>query len=249
MDFTADNCRSRIARQTLTTAPQLMKPIILFGTGKIAEVLLYFFTHHSDRRVVACTADRDYMPGAEWHGLPVIPFDEIAHSHPPETHDMFVALGYQDMNTLREERCAQARRLGYTLVSYVHPDSGLPSDCAHGDNCFIMNQVHIHPCVRLGDNVFVWSGAMIGHHSTIGDNCWLTSSSKISGAVAVGKNCFFAVNSTLGNSIKVGAECFFGANSLTTKSAEGGQVFVVESTKPQRLTSRQFLRISRFSDL
>ncbi len=226
-----------------------MKPIVLFGSGKIAEVLLYFFTHHSDRQVVACSVDRDYLPGSEWQGLPVIPFDKITRSHPPETHDMFVALGYQDMNVLRAEKCATVRQLGYTLASYIHPDSGLPGDCVHGDNCFIMNQTHIHPRVKLGNNVFVWSGAMIGHHSSIGDNCWLTSCANISGGVEVGNNCFFAVNSTIGNSVRIGANCFIGANALVTKCAGEGQVFIEERTKPQRLNSQQFLRMSRFSDI
>ena len=43
-----------------------MKPLVIFGTGKIAEVLLYFFRNHSDREVVACTVDKQYMPGEEW---------------------------------------------------------------------------------------------------------------------------------------------------------------------------------------
>jgi sugar O-acyltransferase (sialic acid O-acetyltransferase NeuD family) len=226
-----------------------MKPIVLFGTGKIAEVVLYFLKYHSDRQVVACTVDQDFMPGPSWQGVPVVPSDEIARSHPPQTHDMFVALGYQDMNALRAEKCAQARQLGYTLISYVHPNSGLPEDCLHGDNCFILNQVHIHPRVQLGNNVFVWSGAMIGHHSNIGNNCWLTSCANIAGVVSVGDNCFFAINSTIGNGVTMGRDCFVGANALVTAKAQDGQVFLAESTKPFRLNSAQFLRMSRFAEL
>jgi sugar O-acyltransferase (sialic acid O-acetyltransferase NeuD family) len=226
-----------------------MKPIIIFGTGKIAEVILYFLRQDSSCEVVACCVDRDYLQDTYWQGLPTVAFDEIIHSHPPETHDMLVALGYQDMNTLRASRCDEARQLGYTLVSYVHPDAGLPTDTIYGDNCFIMNQVLIHPRVTLGNNVFVWSGAMIGHHSSIGSNCWLTSCTNISGGVAVGENCFFAVNSTVGNSVRIGANCFIGANALVTKCTEEGQVFLVESTKAFRLNSQQFLRMSRFADM
>ena len=104
-----------------------MKQIVLFGTGKIAEVLLYFFRHHSDREVVACTADRDYLPAGNWQDLPTVPFEDVQQSYPPDRYAMFVALGYQEMNDLRTEKCAEARQLGYTLVSYVHPDSGLPT--------------------------------------------------------------------------------------------------------------------------
>ena len=226
-----------------------MKPIILFGTGKIAEVVLHFLRQSQDRTVSACTVDRAFVPGPEWLGLPVIPFDDIAQSHPPAEYDMFVVLGYQDMNALRAAKCAEARTLGYTLISYVHPQSGLPADCVHGDNCFIMNHTMIHPCVKLGNNVFVWSGAMIGHHSVIGDNCWLTSCTNISGVVTVGENSFFAVNSTIGNGVADGKSCIIGANALVTQCTGDDQVFITESTKPFRLTSRQFMRMSRFSDL
>jgi UDP-3-O-[3-hydroxymyristoyl] glucosamine N-acyltransferase len=112
-----------------------------------------------------------------------------------------------------------------------------------------MNNVSIHPRVRLGNDVFVWSGAMIGHHSTIGDHCWLTSCANISGVVTVGRSCFFAVNATVAHNVVIGDECFIGANALVTKCAEDGQVFLAESTKPFRLNSHQFLRMSKFADL
>lgn len=226
-----------------------MKQIVLFGTGKIAEVLLYFLRNESDYEVVACTVHRTFLPGDTWQSLPVVAFDEVERLYPPATHAMFVALGYQELNALRARTCAEAKEKGYALVSYVHPQSGLPADCEYGENCFIMNNVLIHPRVRLGNNVFVWSGAMIGHHSTIGDHCWLTSCANISGVVTVGKSCFFAVNATVGHNVVMGDECFVGANALVTKCAENRQVFLFESTKPFRLDSHQFLRMSKFADL
>jgi sugar O-acyltransferase (sialic acid O-acetyltransferase NeuD family) len=185
----------------------------------------------------------------EWNGLPVVAFEDLVQIYPPETHDLFVALGYQDMNGLREAKCHQSRELGYTLPSLIHPQSGLPTDCVYGDNCFVMNQVHVHPRVRFGDNVFVWSGAMVGHHSTIGDNCWLTSNVSVSGVVSMGKNCFLAVNATVGHSVEIADHCFIGANALVVKSTKPHEVYVVESTKAFRLNSQQFLRMSSFSHL
>jgi sugar O-acyltransferase (sialic acid O-acetyltransferase NeuD family) len=226
-----------------------MKQIVLFGTGKIAEVLLYCFRHHSDCEVVACTANRSFLSGGTWQGLPAIAFEEVEQRYPPEQYGMFIAVGYHELNALRARKYAEAKAKGYTLVSYVHPESGLPRDCEHGDNCFIMNNVMIHPRVRLGNDVFVWSGAMIGHHSTIGDHCWLTSCANISGVVTVGRSCFFAVNATVGHNVVIGDECFFGANALVTKCTENRQVFLAESTKPFRLDSHQFLRMSKFAEL
>lgn len=224
------------------------KPLVIFGTGKIAEVVLYLFGNCSDRTIVACTTDREYLPGNSWNGLPAFPFEQIEETHPPRDFDMFIALGYQDMNRLRAEKYDLAKSMGYKLPSYIDPASSMPGDCEYGENCFIMNNVHIHPCVRLGNNVFVWSGALIGHHSTVGDNCWLTSCSNISGGVRVGKNCFLAVNSTVGNSVELGDNCFVGANALITKCTKSDEVYLQESNKPYRLNSQQFLRITQFAD-
>jgi hypothetical protein len=47
----------------------------------------------------------------------------------------------------------------------------------------------------------------------------------------------------------VGNHCFIGINAVVTQPTDDEQVFVVESTKPFRLNSRQFLRMSRFPDL
>src|SRR5438270_1215597 len=226
-----------------------MKEIVLYGAGKIAEVLLYFFHHHSPYRVAASTIDRPYVAAETWNDLPVVPFDEVERRYPPTKFPMFVALGYQELNALRARKCAEAKAKGYTLLSFVHPHSGMPEDCEYGENCFIMSQVLIHPCVRLGNNVFIWSGAMVGHHSQIGDHCWLTSCTNISGAVTVGKSCFFAVNSTVAHNVIVADECFIGANALVTRCTEDRQLFLAENTKPFRLTSHQFLRMSKFADL
>ena len=226
-----------------------MKPLVLFGAGKIAEVLLYYFRNHSDRDVVACTTDRKYLPEGSWNGLPTIPFENLTKTHPPEQFDLFVALGYHDLNLLRAKKCDEARALGYTLPSYIHPESGLPKDCEYGDNCFIMNNVLIHPHVRMGNNVFAWSGAMIGHHSSIGDNCWLTSGCNIAGVVTLGENCFLGINSTITNSVRVGKDCLIGANALVSKCTKDGEVYLTASTMPFRLNIQQFLRISKFTCL
>jgi sugar O-acyltransferase (sialic acid O-acetyltransferase NeuD family) len=226
-----------------------MKPIILFGAGRIAEVLLYFFRNHSDREVVACTTDESYLPTDSWNGLPTVSFETLRKTHPPEQYDLFVALGYQDLNRLRARKCDEGREMGYTLPSYIHPESGLPKDCEYGDNCFVMNNVMIHPRVRIGNNVFIWSGAMVGHHSSVGENCWLTSCCNISGLASLGNNSFMAVNSTIAHSVQVGGNCFIGANALVTQCTEDNQVYLSERSKPYRLTSQQFLRMSRFSDM
>lgn len=226
-----------------------MKPLIIFGIGKIAEVVHYVATLECEYEVVGFCVDAQYCSVTEFLGKPVVDFAIVQTKYQPQFYDMFIAVGYHDMNELRQEKCKEAIDKGYTLVSIISPLSNLPKNTTIGQNCFIMNPCIIHPCVTLGNNVFVWSGALIGHHSIIGDNCWLTSNSNVGGNVVLGTNNFLALNTTISNSIIIGNSCFLGANTLITKNLNSESVLIVESSKPIKLNSKQFLKISRFSSL
>lgn len=226
-----------------------MKDLIIFGNGKIADVVFYYAKNECNYNVIAFTVDKEFINDRPFHNLPVLPFSKIEQQYSPDSYSMFVAIGYHDMNRLREQKYKAAKAMGYEIVSIISPKANLPKTVKVGKNCFIMPPAIIHPEVEIGDNTFVWSGTMIGHHSRIGENCWLTSTANISGVVQVGNNCFFAVNSTVGHGISIGDECFIGANALVTKSLESKKVVIVESSKIFRLNSEQFLRFSKFSDL
>lgn len=225
------------------------KGIVIFGVGKIADVIQYYMREESGMPVSAFTVDRAFITDTTFNGLPVVPFEDLTESYPPENFSMFVALGYHNLNSLREQKVNEAAEKGYEIVSYIHPSSGVPKDLVYGRNCFIMNNVCIHPRVALGDNVFIWSGAVIGHHSVIGNHAWITSAVNISGNVLIGDNCFFAINSTVGHSVTIGNEVFIGANTLVIKNVEDGKVIIKESDRPIKLNSKQFLKMSSFSSL
>lgn len=225
------------------------KGLIIFGIGKIAEVVHYYAKHECGYNVVAFCVDEEFKTVETFEGLPVTSFASVQQQYPADRFCMFVAVGYHDLNRLRETKCNESRSKGYQLVSIISPNANLPSNVITGWNCFIMPPAIVHPCVQIGNNVFIWSGAMVGHHSVIEDNCWLTSSCNVSGNVRLGANTFLAVNATVGHSVLIGKNCFLGANSLCTKNVEDERVVIAESSKPIRLTSTQFLRISSFSNL
>lgn len=226
-----------------------MDKIIIFGTGKIADVLFYFLKNESEFEPIAFTADKEFIKEEKFNDLPIVPFQEIEKHYSPGEYKMFVAIGYHDLNALRAKKVDEVKKKGYKLASYIHPQSGVSKDLTTGENCFIMNNVLIHPRVELGDNNFIWSGTIIGHHSNIGNNNWFTSGANIAGNVTIGDNNFFAINATVGHSVKIGKLCFLGSNALVTKNLKDESVVIEQSTKLFRLNSKQFLRMSKFSNL
>lgn len=227
----------------------MSKEIVIFGVGKIADVIQFYMREESGLPVKAFTVDRAYITAPEFNGLPVVAFEDIEQNYPPDKYSVFVALGYHNLNALREQKIKEVEAKGYEIISYIHPDSSAPKDLVHGKNCFIMNNVCIHPRVVLGDDVFVWSGAMIGHHSVVGNHVWFTSAANISGNVKIGNNCFFSVNCAIGHSVSIGNEVFIGASTLVIKNVEDGKVIIKESDKPIKLNSKQFLKFSSFSSI
>src|SRR6267143_957085 len=96
-----------------------MKDLVIFGMGQIADVIHYYFTEEAGRRVVAFTVDSAYRTTEEHLGLPVVPFEELTASCPPDTHELFVAMSFRQVNKAREAKVREAETKGYTLASHV----------------------------------------------------------------------------------------------------------------------------------
>ncbi len=203
----------------------MKKNLIIFGTGDIAELALFYFERGGEYAVRAFAVDPEYIREASFNKLPVIPTSDLSKRYPPEQADMFVALGYSKVNQIRREKYNLAKDMGYTLATYVSKRATILNGGFTGDNCFVLEDNTIQPFVRIGNNVTLWSGNHIGHHSIIMDHAYLASHIVISGRVVVGEQCFIGVNATLRDNIKVGDRCVIGAGALLLADAEADGVY------------------------
>jgi sugar O-acyltransferase (sialic acid O-acetyltransferase NeuD family) len=225
----------------------MAKDIIIFGAGVNADIVQFYMREVSRWPVKAFTVNEKFIKEDTFNRLPLVPFENIENTYPPDKYCMFVIAGYHDLLAINANKILEVEAKGYDVISYTHPDA--PKDLKHGKNCFVMQGACIHPRVTLGNNVFVWSGAIIGHHSTVGSNNWFASGAGISGNVTIGDNCFFSVNCTVGHRVEIGNEVFVGANTLIIKNVPDGSVIIKESDKPIKLNSKQFLKMSKFNSL
>ena len=225
----------------------MTRSLIVFGAGRIAEVVSSYLDTDPSVSIAAFTTDAEYVTADTFQNRPLVAFEELADRFAPGDHEMVVALGYQSMNDLRAAKAEAAEAAGYTLATYVHPGVDLTAEIEIGRGSFITAGALIQPRVSIGANVFIFSGALVGHHATVGDNCWLTSHASILGLCTVGANCFLAANATIANGCTVGDRAFLGANSLVTKDLDAGSVVVSGPSEVLRVNSDQFLRMSRFN--
>jgi len=222
-----------------------MAKIVIFGAGKIADEAYFYLTNDSSHEVVAFTTDGEYLTDKQKLGLPVVPFEEIQSLYPPDTFQMFVAVGYQDLNRFRARKYYEAKAKGYQLISYVSSRASNFGNVEVGDNCFILEFAVVQPEAKIGNNVFIWSSNHIGHHASVGDHCYIAGNVVISGSTKIEPYCFIGVSAVLGHEITVGTESFIGAGTLITKNVQPRSVYITADTPKYRLDSATFLLLTK----
>jgi len=205
--------------------------LVIFGKESTARIAHYYFSRQSDYEVCAFTVDRRYVTQETLFGLPIVPFEQVTEAFPPDTHRMFVAVGYATMNKVREEKYFAAKRLGYELASFVSPLCSFLTDNPVGDNCLIMEDNTIQPFVRIGNDVIMWSGNHVGHDVVIEDHCFITSHVVISGFTRIGHHSFLGVNATLRDAITIAPETLVGAGAVIMKDTVEKGVYLPERAK------------------
>ncbi len=207
-----------------------IKKLVVFGTGDIAQLAKYYFDIDSDYEVVAFTVDKQYCTQDTFENLPLIPFDEIANHFDPENFEMFIALSYAQMNTLRQAKYLEAKKMNYKIASYISSKCSYLSQFPAGENAFILEDNTIQPYVTIADNVTLWSGNHIGHHSIIKSHNFVSSHVVISGHCIIESNCFLGVNATIGHQVTIAKGTLLGAGSVVTKDTDEDAIYVPSKT-------------------
>ena len=221
----------------------MRKPLVIFGSGDIAQLAHYYFSTDSNYEVVAFTVDANYIKESEFCGLPVVAFEDVAKNYPPDSYDFFIALSYSKLNAVRKEKFLAAKEMGYKLVSFISSRATVLNEGRIGENCFIFEDNTIQPFVTIGNNVTLWSGNHIGHHSVIHDHTFIASHVVISGGVEIGEQCFVGVNATLRDHIKIGDRCVVGAGALLLADAAPEGVYIGTATERSKVPSTRLRSI------
>jgi len=222
-----------------------MKKLIIFGIGKIADVVFTYIKADTEREIAAFTVDGAYVREDSWHGRPVVPFEEVEMRFSPATHDLFVAVGYQDLNRFRAAKCQAALDKGYTLARYCHSRASNPGSATIGPNTLVLENAVIQPGARVGWNTFIWSGNHIGHHATVGDHCYFSGQCIVGGSTVIESYCYIGVNATVGHELTIGEGSFIGAGARITKNVAAGGVYIEPDTSRFRLDAEHFMRLTK----
>src|SRR5579859_6558276 len=93
--------------------------LVIFGIGDYGRVASALLAQDSPYRVKAFTVHGQYLDRKELLGHPVVPFEDLIETHPPDSYSMLVAVGYSKMNSRRTEVYNRSKELGYRFIRYV----------------------------------------------------------------------------------------------------------------------------------
>lgn len=195
------------------------KPLVIFGTGPFSELMLHYFREDTGAEVAALTVDRDYIGTGQFHGLPVLPFEDIENTFPPDRYDLFLAIGYKRMRD-RERMFHRLKSRGYKLVNFVSSHSLLQGLPEMGENNVVLGNAVIEPFCLIGHNNIFWSGVLVCHGSRVGNHNFLASGAILGGDCQVGDRCFLGFGATVLDKVNIADESLLGARSLVLRDTE-----------------------------
>lgn len=187
------------------TGPSTSRPIVIYGASRLGRLMYSYLTSEGTISVAGFTVDREFLANSNGAEPPLHAFEDVERHWPPDTHDMFVALGYRRMRD-RAVMFARARAKGYRLINHVSARAIVADDLCLGENNVIMPGVQIEPGVRIGDNNLFWSQTLVCHEVVIGNHNYFSARCLIAGGTSVGDLCFFGNGCITINDLAIGDE-------------------------------------------
>jgi UDP-N-acetylbacillosamine N-acetyltransferase len=170
-----------------------------------------------------------YIYGASGHGLVVadiaksceydkiIFIDDGLDSHPSieeiTNKEIPITFGIGN-NAIRKRLFEKVERLGFQIVTLVHPSAVISPSATIGAGTVVMPHAVINAQSRIGRGVILNSGSIIEHENSIGDFVHISPNCALAGNVTVQTSTHVGIGSTAIQGVTIGKECVIGAGSL-----------------------------------
>ena len=212
-----------------------MEKLLIIGTGDYAQMAYYFLSNDYD--IIGFSEESDFIKLKSFNSLPIFEFEKIETLFSVYEIKILVAVGPNQVNTVRERLYNEVKQKGYQCISYVHPSAFVWDKAYIGENSFIFPNAIVEPYANVGNNCVMWSSSILSHHSQLKDHCFMAPGSSVSGRTVINENCFLGINSTIRDNLIIEEKCIVGAGAVIKKNTVVNGVYSSDATKLYNLNS------------
>ena len=111
--------------------------VIIYGDSDFAEQVYYQLETDGRYKILAFTVDESKFEKNTFIGLPVIPFQQLSNHYSTNEVQIFPAIGYSKLNTIREIVVSEIKQAGYKLLTYISKKAHVSINAEIGYGCYI----------------------------------------------------------------------------------------------------------------
>ena len=168
--------------------------IVLAGNAITAQILHSYLSADSRYDVVALTVDEEFVSRGGIAGLETVPISRLKTAFPQNSCRIVMAIGYDNLNRVRESVFDRLKEIGYAMETYVHAEARVHTRNPLGEGCVVLPGAVIEPHAAVGANTMVWTNVTLAHHCRVAEHCWIAAGTVVSGQVKILRNTFVGVN-------------------------------------------------------
>lgn len=199
-----------------------MKGKLIFGCSALAR-RLFQNLENEGYYIAAFAADDNYCQQDRFCDRPLVPYSKMEELFPPKGYEVYVTIGYTDMNGKRKDAIERLLALGYSLPNYIHR-SVIYDGVTMGIGNLVFAGSILDMDTQIGDGNMLLQGVLISHDIQMGDYNFFAPRAALAGDVTIGNQNFFGLNCSIKNGVKIGDRCLIGASAYAAQDLKDGSV-------------------------
>jgi sugar O-acyltransferase (sialic acid O-acetyltransferase NeuD family) len=194
-------------------------PVFVYGAGGHAKVILDILTMHGIENIVIVDDDESRW-GSRLMGYEIrnskIALDEMRHQG---IHQGIIAIGN---NRIREEKGDQIQKMGYELISAIHPTAVIAKTATIGAGSAIMAGAIVNSDSVVGENVTLNTACSIDHDCHIGPCAHISPGAHLGGTVTIGKRTHVGIGAVVLPHLHIGNDVMVGGGAVVISDLPDG---------------------------
>ncbi len=154
--------------------------------------------------------------GTTVSGVPVLGGDDLAHTYPPGTVTLALAVaGFGDRPRRRAVYAAWRDR-GYDWATIVHPGATVSPSAEIGEGAQVLAGAIVNPGAKVGPMAILNTGSIVEHDCVLGEGAHLAPGAVLGGGAHVGAWAQVGIHASVLHGRRVEAFAIVGAGAVVT---------------------------------